>query len=106
MNFWIGCSKAGPECLNCYAENYARRFRSEVQWVADGNRSLTTADNWRNPERWQRAAARSDEQGIVFTNSLSDFFEDHVQLVPWRREALDVIRACDLMDWMLLTKRP
>jgi protein gp37 len=41
----------------------------------------------------------------VFTLSLGDFWDNQVP-TEWRTEALDVIRACRNLDWLILTKRP
>jgi protein gp37 len=35
---------------------------------------------------------------------MSDFF--HPQADNWRSDAWDVIRECDSLDWLILTKRP
>ena len=40
----------------------------------------------------------------VFTCSMSDFF--HPGADDWRAEAWDVIKSCDQLDWLILTKRP
>lgn len=42
----------------------------------------------------------------VFCSSLSDVFEDNPQLVDWRAELFEKIRATPNLDWLLLTKRP
>jgi protein gp37 len=46
------------------------------------------------------------ERHRVFVNSLSDFFEDRQDLILTRKRAWDVIRECQNLDWLLLTKRP
>jgi protein gp37 len=35
---------------------------------------------------------------------MSDFF--HPDADAWRSDAWDIIRACDCLDWLILTKRP
>jgi protein gp37 len=42
----------------------------------------------------------------VFTNSLSDFFEDRRDLDLARLEALDIMAQTPNLDWLILTKRP
>lgn len=60
--------------------------------------------NWGNPGRWNRAAARDGRRARVFTCSMSDFF--HPGADSWRDEAWEVIRGCESLDWLILTKRP
>lgn len=40
----------------------------------------------------------------MFTCSLSDFFHEGAD--PWREGAWDVMRSCENLDWLVLTKRP
>jgi protein gp37 len=40
----------------------------------------------------------------VFTCSISDFF--HAKADQWRPHAWQIIRACDHLVWLILTKRP
>lgn len=56
-NFWIGCSKDGPDCLNCYAEADMATRRGIVQWGPAGTRKRTTEKYWDglrklNSEKW------------------------------------------------------
>ena len=39
-----------------------------------------------------------------FSCSMSDFF--HPAADEWRPEAWQIIKACDWLDWLILTKRP
>jgi protein gp37 len=41
----------------------------------------------------------------VFCASLADVFDNQVD-PAWRADLFDLIRACDQLDWQLLTKRP
>jgi protein gp37 len=41
----------------------------------------------------------------VFCASLADVFDNQVD-PAWRADLFDLIRACDELDWQLLTKRP
>lgn len=56
------------------------------------------------PYRWNREAEATGQRLLVFTCSLSDFF--HQEADPWRAEAWDVIRDCQHLHWLILTKRP
>jgi protein gp37 len=42
---------------------------------------------------------------VPFCLSLGDFWDIQVA-DEWRTEALDVIRGCQSLDWLILTKRP
>lgn len=103
QNWWIGCTEVGPECDNCYARTLSQRYG----WAEWGNhpRHQTSAANWRKPFNWNKAAAEAKERPRVFTNSLSDFFDNQVD-PAWRAEAFDIIRECRNLDWLILTKRP
>lgn len=104
MNFWVGCTKVSPACDFCYAETWANRWpRYAGAW--SGERYRTTDANWRKALRWNREAKEAGERRRVFSNSLSDFFDNQVP-TEWRRGAWEIIGACDALDWMLLTKRP
>lgn len=104
FNGWVGCAKVAPECTNCYAETYGNRFG--VAWGPRGTRRRTSASNWREPLKWDRAAKRDGVRRRVFCSSLADVFEDRPELVPWRVELFRLIERCDGLDWLLLTKRP
>jgi protein gp37 len=56
--------------------------------------------------KWNKQAGLMNETVRVFTQSMSDFFEDHPQLPPWRAEAFDAIEKSINLVVMLLTKRP
>jgi len=60
--------------------------------------------DWSHPERWDRQARQAGERQRVFTCSLSDFF--HPGADAWRREAWEIIRRTENLDWLILTKRP
>ena len=107
FNPWIGCTKVSPACDNCYAEDYARRYK-----IADwGNhpRHKTGASTWSVPRRLNRDAdtwfAQYGRPRFIFCASLADVFDNQVP-AEWRRELWDLIRDCDRLVWLLLTKRP
>ena len=113
FNPWVGCTKvarargAPSACDFCYAEKWAKRS-GQVEW---GNhpRRRTTEAYWRNPLAWNnRARLFQTEHGRrqrVFCASLSDVFDNQVD-PSWRADLFNLIRACDELDWQLLTKRP
>lgn len=100
MNFWSGCHKVSRECLHCYIAGIMRRggrspFNGPIR---------TSRANWKKPYKWNREAARNHERLRVFTCSMSDFFHEGAD--DWRDEAWDIIRNCENLDWLILTKRP
>ena len=104
FNPWIGCQKVSPGCDNCYAETLSNR-RGWTQWGPEGERVRTAPSTWKNPLRWDRAAARLGERHRVFCASLADVFDN--QAPEGAREDLwELIRQTPSLDWQLLTKRP
>lgn len=109
FNAWIGCTKVGPGCDNCYAEAWdARGLQGqEARWGPHAKRTRTAPANWRKPLSWDRAAAKAGERHRVFCSSLADVFDNHASILPeWRADLWALIRATPNLDWMLLTKRP
>lgn len=104
FNPWLGCSKISPSCAHCYAEGWAKRS-GLVKW-GDHPRRRTSAANWREPLKWNRAAEAAGERRRVFCASLADVFEDREELKPWRYDLWRLIEATPSLDWLLLTKRP
>lgn len=102
-NFWVGCEKVSQACKFCYAEGWAKRTGSPELWR--GQRRRTTAENWRQPLRWNRQAAALGQATYVFANSMADFFDADVPR-EWRSDAWELIRRTPALTWLLLTKRP
>ena len=96
FNPWIGCTKVGPGCDNCYAENLMDTRFNRVQWGPGQPRQRTTDANWRKPFAWDRQAAAEGRRYRVFCASVP---------VRWRCDLFDVIRQTPNLDWLLLTKR-
>ena len=155
QNFWIGCTRVSPGCLNCYAETLDRNRFSKLldggtkdapvtHWGKGAPRHRTSVKIWNDPLRWDKIAkagffaevtragkfiARGDLRRLVkakdaagvpliqegdtvikvrprvFCSSLADILDPEVD-PKMLAEALDVIRRCDGLDWLLLTKRP
>ncbi len=113
FNPWVGCTKVArarnrpSACDFCYAEKWAKRS-GQVSW---GNhpRRRTTESYWKAPVAWNSRAAEFQSKfrrrQRVFCASLADVFDNQVD-AAWRRDLFDLIRACDQLDWLLLTKRP
>ena len=107
FNSYIGCTKVSPACKNCYAErDWDHRFH-RVQWGPNGARSLTGKDSWKKPLRWNAIAKAAGEIHTVFSNSLSDVFDDHPSIeLEWRVRHWKLIAQTQNLEWLLLTKRP
>jgi protein gp37 len=105
FNPWWGCARVSPACANCYAEAWARRFGLEV-WGRTAPRKTFSDEHWREPLRWDAAAARSRKRARVFCASMADVFEPRRDLDPLRERLWTLIEATPNLDWLLLTKRP
>ncbi|PIB91249.1 DUF5131 family protein [Caulobacter sp. FWC2] len=119
FNPWIGCTKVSPACDGCYAEalmGMPGRFGpARVQWGApgqgEGTRDRTAPSTWAKVRKWnreQRAALASDPATparFVFCASLADVFDNAVP-TEWRRDLFALIRECESLTFLLLTKRP
>lgn len=120
VNFWIGCTEAGPGCDFCYARELDRRYQfGESPMTADQNRSIKRAPHWGigapryfpNPDkklaevaRWNRKAEAAGKVVKVFCNSLSDIFDNEVR-APQREVAFTAWRNSPWLRWIVLTKR-
>lgn len=106
FNPWLGCTKISRACRFCYAEAWSKRS-GLVGWGPKAPRRRTSAAKWKEPLKWNAAAAAAGEHHRVFCASLADVFDDHESILPeWRRDLWDLIAATPSLDWLLLTKRP
>lgn len=111
FNPWWGCDKVSPGCKNCYAEALAKRFGQSV-WGRASPRRFFGDKHWREPLRWDSAAARSGERHLVFCASMADAFERHAvaevnaRLNGERARLYSLIEETKNLVWLLLTKRP
>lgn len=103
FNPWIGCTRVGPGCDNCYAADLAQA-RLGVSWGSGQPRRHTAASTWKQPRAWDRRAARLGIRYRVFCASLADVFDNEVP-AEWRAELFGLIRETPHLDWLLLTKR-
>lgn len=117
-NPWEGCTKVSPGCANCYAEARNARFGGGTapNWGSGKPRRRTSAANWLEPLKWDRAAAWEERDAEacgraaprrprVFCASLADWLDDEVP-VEWLADLLGLIWEAPHLDWLLLTKRP
>jgi protein gp37 len=103
FNPWVGCTKVGPPCDNCYAEGWAKRTGHPELW--QGERRRTTAENWRLPLKWNEQARARSIRRRVFCASLADVFDNQVP-AEWRGDLWLLVANTPHLDWLLLTKRP
>jgi protein gp37 len=110
FNPWEGCQKVGPGCDHCYAETRNARFAggTAINWGPGAPRRRTSASNWELPKRWNAQAdafmAQHGRRQRVFCASLADVFDNAVD-PQWRADLFALIRECENLDWLLLTKR-
>lgn len=102
FNPWIGCTKISPACDHCYAARDNERRKWVSAWGAERRR--TAPSTWRNPIKWDKAAAISGKPLRVFCASLADVFDNQVP-DDWRVDLWALIRATPNLRWILLTKR-
>lgn len=105
FNPWRGCEKISPGCKHCYAAAMDARWGND-NWGKDKPRPIASENYWRQPLRWNDAAARAGERKRVFCASMADVFEERPDLVEPRLRLFRLILATPQLDWMLLTKRP
>jgi len=100
FNPWMGCTKVGPGCDNCYAEALMDTRYGRVEWGAGKPRVRTSTSNWAKPRKWNR-----DTPGaFVFCSSLADVFDNEVDPL-WRHDLYALIAETSNLVWLLLTKR-
>jgi protein gp37 len=119
FNPWIGCTEVSPGCDGCYARELDKRHRygGAEHWGAGVPRFHTSEAYWRQPEKWNRLAARERMTGKIEDRSLwhtpgfwpvfpsmCDPFDNEVDRT-WRREFLKLVLATQHLTWLLLTKR-
>lgn len=77
FNPWRGCARVHAGCANCYAERMSKRNPAVLGvWGQNGTRIVAAETTWREPLKWDRAAAKAGERHRVFCASLADAFED------------------------------
>lgn len=115
FNPWRGCTKVSAGCKNCYAETMSGRNPAVLGvWGPRGTRVVAAESYWRQPIKWNAAAAAAGERHRVFCASLADVFEgpetmpasEWPKVVAARARLFDLISDTPNLDWLLLTKRP
>lgn len=99
-----GCSHAGPECWNCYAETFSlRQGRTDDEWTVENAETNVTMHEDRIDEpdhySWPEGVGRT------FVGSMTDMF--HSEVDPgFVQRVLDVCRRHEEQTFIWLTKRP
>lgn len=126
FNPWEGCQKVAPECAHCYAEARDKHWHRGENWgplrvlngstidvenrgpLWRGTRLVRTSESyWRQPLKWAKEARAAGERRRVFCLSLGDILEDRAELIEPRDQTFELIyQTRDVLDWLLLTKRP
>jgi len=93
-----GCSKISSGCKFCYAERMAKRLQSMGQSrYAEGFELTLHEDILELPLSWKKPQ-------LIFVNSMSDLFHEHVP-VSFIYKSFDVMRRAPKHQFQLLTKR-
>ncbi|REG48991.1 protein gp37 [Paraburkholderia sp. BL6669N2] len=104
FNPWWGCVKVSAACDHCYAETWAKRL-GEGLWGPHTPRRFFSDTHWKEPLKWDKAAAKDKVRRRVFCASMADVFENRPDVIEARRRLLDLIAETPNLDWLLLTKR-
>jgi protein gp37 len=102
FNPWVGCKEVSPACKRCYARARMDTRLKRVRW--GGPRVRTSEETWKMPLRWNRKARELGVKQTVFCLSLGDIWDKAVP-PAWRAEAFDVMRECESLTFLLLSKR-
>jgi protein gp37 len=96
---WWGCTMG---CRFCYAHRLAHRYGSGSAYNGGPFRAMSEA-HWREPLRWNRAAAKAVERRRVLP-SMCDWLDPGADADTQSRWAR-LIEATPNLDWLMLTKR-
>lgn len=105
-NFWWGCMKVSTGCKFCYAETLSRRYGKSIWGPAETSGREEKIGIWKDILKWDKEAGSDGVRRRVFVSSMSDFLEDHPQVVDIRERAKKVIANLKNLDILILTKRP
>lgn len=112
FNTHWGCTKISEACRDCYAEKWALRTGKKL-WGPTAPRRFFGDKHWREPLKWNRAAAAAGKPWRVFCSSMADVFEelpeghpDRDAMAAARTRLWRLIEATPALTWLLLTKRP
>lgn len=104
-NFWWGCMKVSPGCTNCYALTLSKRYGKSIWGPPQTTDRELKSGIWKEILKWDKEAGSDGVRRRVFVSSMSDFLEDHPQVVEWRERAKAIMADLKNLDVLLLTKR-
>lgn len=94
-----GCTKISPGCANCYAERMSRRLQAMgIPQYRKGFSLTIHSDLIELPLRWKKPR-------LIFVNSMSDLFHEHVPL-EFIQRVFTVMQEASQHQFQVLTKRP
>lgn len=106
VNFWWGCSRVSLGCDDCYADTWAQRWGFSLWGPGVPRKRITGAVAL--IRKLQRTAAawfaKYRRARRVFIQSMSDLFDNEIE-IAWLREAWAEIKAADLLEIQIVTKR-
>lgn len=108
FNYWTGCTKISPGCLNCYAETTDKRASAKVKteqgWGPGKPRKLNES-TWKQPLFWnKKSTIRKTGMFRVLCGTTCDVFDAEVP-PEWREALFKIIKDTPNLIWMVLTKR-
>ncbi len=93
-----GCTKISPGCKHCYAETFAERFRGVPGHPYELGFDLRVVpERLLDPLRWI-------EPRMIFVNSMSDLFHEHVP-DDYVEQVCQIMEAANWHTYQVLTKR-
>lgn len=94
-----GCTQISPGCDHCYALTFAERFRGVLGHPYESGFDLTLRPGRLDlPLRWR-------EPRVIFVNSMSDLFHQHVP-DKFIERVFATMQAAHWHTFQVLTKRP
>lgn len=103
FNIAWGCIESTAGCDHCYARTLAARYGFDV-WGPGRERRTFGAEHWREPFKWDRAAAAAGERHRVFSSSMTDLWLNDPTIDREREKLWPLIEQTPHLDWLLLTK--
>lgn len=107
-----GCSRHGPECTNCWAEQFMRRqaarddapeYMSEQEWSQENAEDVVVTHEGRLDEPFEYGFPEGP--GRIFTVSMGDLFHREVP-ESFIRRVVAVAHQLPEHEFIFLTKRP
>lgn len=105
-----GCKAISEGCANCYAKAVANRLWAEREFheIMFHSDRLLSAIKMNKQLASGKKIFKSKTGGnrpIIFLGSMTDLFQKDVD-PSWLDEIFEVVKQCEQMDFLVLTKRP